>query len=274
MEIPKNGLGGEHCLSNPSSARNGILTIRSYSGLSGDMLCCGLGSIWLERQNFSPTSFESQSVLNEAAQKILPIFADRIKIVPRMVNGITGLQMNVDLPHCHEHRAPKDIIKIIEESNINNEAKDIAIHCVRCLARCEGKVHGIKETQVHFHEVGALDSILDICLASTFFIELGSPQIICSPLPLADGEISCAHGILPAPAPAVLAMLPGMRVKPFSLENVGELVTPTAIALLNSFSVEFGPWPEFYIEHTALVYGCKKFENVPNGVIFAYGLSF
>lgn len=272
MHIPKNIHIAQGCLSNSSARRDRILTIRSYSGLSGDMLCCGLGSIWLERQNFSPTSPEGLAVLEEMAKKILPIFAGHLKIVPRMVNGISGLQMDVNLPHCHEHRTPADIKEIIEKANISKDAKEVAIHCVHCLAICEGKVHGIDETQVHFHEVGALDSILDICLASIFFIELGSPKIVCSPLPMADGEISCAHGILPAPAPAVLAMLPGIRVKPFYLENAGELVTPTAIALLNSFSVEFDSWPEFYIQHTALIYGCKEFENVPNGAIFAYGL--
>ena len=90
-----------------------------------------------------------------------------------------------------------------------------------------------------------------------------------SPLPIADGEVVCAHGVIPVPAPAVLELLEGIPVRPFSGE--GETVTPTAIALLRSLGATFGPWPAMLVEKRALVYGSRVFANAPNGTIFACG---
>ena len=116
---------------------------------------------------------------------------------------------------------------------------------------------------------GALDSILDICMACVLFTRLSPARFVVSPLPIADGEVVCAHGVIPVPAPAVLELLEGIPVRPFSGE--GETVTPTAIALLRSLGATFGPWPAMLVERRALVYGARVFANAPNGTIFACG---
>jgi uncharacterized protein (DUF111 family) len=118
-------------------------------------------------------------------------------------------------------------------------------------------------------DIGAADSILDICLVCALFVKLSPARFVCSPLPVADGGVFCAHGLLPAPAPAVLEMLDGVPVCGFPA--CGETVTPTALALLKTLKAEFGPWPGMVIRRRALVYGGKVFEQAVNGAIWAFG---
>ncbi len=148
-------------------------------------------------------------------------------------------------------------------------AAGLAGEAFALLAAAEGRVHGLAPEKVCFHEVGALDSILDICLSCVLFDRLSPSRFVCSPLPLADGGVCCAHGWLPVPAPAVFDLLEGMPVCGFP--GRGETVTPTAIALLRALGASFGPWPEMLVERRALVYGSRVFENAPNGTLFAFG---
>ena len=117
----------------------------------------------------------------------------------------------------------------------------------------------------------SLDSILDICLASQLFHELNPGWFVVSPLPVCDGSIACAHGVIPCPAPAVTELLEGIPVRPFSGE--GETVTPTGLALLRAMGAEFGPWPAMRIVRMARVYGNTVFPGAPNGALFAFGAS-
>jgi uncharacterized protein (DUF111 family) len=114
-----------------------------------------------------------------------------------------------------------------------------------------------------------LDSIIDTCLCCRFFALLKPARFVCSPLPLADGGIHCAHGLLPSPAPAVLRMLEGIAVRGFP--GVGETVTPTALSLLKALRADFGPWPEMTVLKTAISYGTKVFPDAPNGALWALG---
>lgn len=176
---------------------------------------------------------------------------------------------DVSLPHQHEHRTLENILGIIAGSGMDDEPKRLASDTFTLLAKAEAAVHGMKPEAVRFHEVGALDSILDICMACVLFTRLSPARFVVSPLPIADGEVVCAHGVIPVPAPAVLELLEGIPVRPFSGE--GETVTPTAIALLRSLGATFGPWPAMLVERRALVYGSRVFANAPNGTIFACG---
>lgn len=251
-----------------------ILTIRSHSGVAGDMLFCGLAVLLATRENTAPDSREFAECLNSIARGILPALDNCLKIRPHAVAGIFGWQAEVSLPHAHEHRSLDDVRQIVEAAAIADTAKNYASQCFELLANCEAEAHGITPAKVHFHEVGALDSILDICLSAELYVRLGCPVLNCAPLPLADGEIGCAHGILPAPAPAVLRLLHGVPVRPFNGDaNAGELVTPTGIALLRSFQAAFSAWPNFQIQATAIVYGQKTFPHAANGLIFALGFA-
>lgn len=236
-----------------------ILTIRMHSGLSGDMFLAGLLSL----TGIQPEELEG------ILTGILPELAGCLSLERMEVHAIGGVHARVDLPHQHSHRTLADVQDIIAQSAMQERAKEFAVRAFTLLARAEATVHGKSPEQVHFHEVGALDSILDTCLTCELYVRLGVDTLVASPLPVADGQVVCAHGILPVPAPAVLEMLENIPVRPFSGE--GETVTPTAVSLLRAFAAEFGPWPCMVVQKKALAYGTRVFDNAPNGALFALG---
>lgn len=237
-----------------------ILCIRPQSGLSGDMLLCGLASL---------LELDREQINAHLKSLNLPQLENCLHIQNRFVNGIQGKNTEVTLAREHSHRTLLDILDIINKSSMQERAKELAANTFTLLAEAEANVHGKEAKDVTFHEVGALDSILDICLVCAFFTELNPAHFICGPLPLADGSIHCAHGIIPSPAPAVLSLLKDVAVCSFAA--YGETVTPTAIALLKTLQAQFGNWASMKIEKNVLVYGSKIFENAPNGSIFALG---
>lgn len=239
-----------------------MLTIRANSGLSGDMLLTGL----LKMTEVSEAEVET------LLAAIMPELSGSLRLVRKQVHHVGGWHAEVNLPHQHEHRTLADITALIKACGMTDAAKGLATETFTLLARAEAAVHEKKPEDVHFHEVGALDSILDICLACELFATLAPGRFVASPLPMADGFVACAHGVIPVPAPAVLELLEGIPVRPFA--GRGETVTPTAIALLRALGAEFGPWPAMRVEKRALVYGGKIFENAPNGAIFAFGPQF
>lgn len=252
----------------------GILAIRSHSGLSGDMFVAGLAALAMRKQNLQPGSPAGDRWLGGICADIMPHLANAVTIKKIARNGIGGWLANVELPASHEHRTLKDILVIVEKSAITSSAKKYASNCFELLAACEADVHGCAVDEIHFHEVGALDSILDICASCELFARIGQPAIICGPVPIADGTVRCAHGLVPAPSPATLKLLRGVPVFPFNGNLAsGELVTPTGIALLRALGAEFGPWPEFVPQQMEIVYGQRIFPDAANGVIFALGES-
>lgn len=238
-----------------------ILTIRSHSGLSGDMLLAGLMRM---------TEISSAEIA-EILKGLLPNLDVKLNLTTRQINQISGWHVEIKLPPQHEHRHLNDILKIIKASSLSSAAQDLATQAFTILAQAEACVHQKEVSEVHFHEVGALDSIIDTCLSCELFTRLDLRRFVLSPLPLADGSVHCAHGLLPVPAPAVLQLLPGLAVKSFA--GCGETVTPTAAALLNVLPVDFGPWPTMLVKKTALVFGDYVFQGVPNGATFALGVA-
>lgn len=250
----------EHAHGHHHHAHGGtVLTIRANSGLSGDMMLAGL----LKMTELGEAEVEA------LLAAIMPELSGVLRLVRKQVNHIGGWHAEVNLPHQHEHRTLADITALIAACGMADAAKRFATETFTLLARAEGAVHERRPEDVHFHEVGALDSILDICLTCELFAKLAPKRFVVSPLPMADGFVACAHGIIPVPAPAVLELLEGIPVRPFA--GRGETVTPTAIALLRALGAEFGPWPAMRIEKRALVYGGKIFEDAPNGAIFVCG---
>lgn len=266
-----------------NAAKGLVLTIRSHSGLSGDMLLAGLALMNVAADLEPGAPLPESGRLAEAANGLaaemlsplaasLPALEGSVRIKRKQVARIGGWQAEVDLPHEHAHRTLADIGGILQSAGLGEGARRLAQDCFLLLARCEAEVHGLSPEEVRFHEVGALDSILDIALACALFERLGPARLVAAPLPLADGSIHCAHGELTAPAPAVLALLRGVAVRPFAGDaNAGELVTPTALALLRAFGCDFGPWPAFCVSGTALVYGSRVFPGAANGAVFAVG---
>ena len=236
-----------------------VLTIRAHSGLSGDIFLAGL---------LCMTGITKEE-LEAHLSSIMPELSGSVQLVRKEVNHIGGWHAEVSLPHQHEHRTLADILAIIASGGMSDEAKALASRTFTLLAEAEGAVHGRTPAEVHFHEVGALDSILDICMTCELFHRLSPSRLVVSPLPMSDGFVHCAHGIIPVPAPAVLELMEGIPVRPFP--GHGETVTPTAMALLKALKAEFGPWPAMTVEKKAIIYGSRVFEDAPNGAIFACG---
>ncbi len=266
VAAPSRAGHGEHHHEHESGHGQGILTVRAVSGLSGDMMLAGL----MRMNDIDPQDQASRGLVDELLASLgLPALLGSLHLEQRSVNHIAGWGCRVELPREHEHRTLKDIESIIRSGSMVPKARDLALHTFSMLAEAEGRVHGRPASDVQFHEVGALDSILDICMACMLFVRLNPGRFVCSPLPMGEGGVKCAHGWIPTPAPAVLELLEDIPVCGFS--GHGETVTPTAIALLRALGAEFGPWPTMRIRHRALVYGERIFANAPNGSVWALG---
>jgi uncharacterized protein (DUF111 family) len=199
----------------------------------------------------------------------LPELSGCLSINAHHVNQISGWQSTIKLPHEHAHRSLKTIVDIIDQSRLTDGAKQLATHAFEILAQAEAKVHNIAVDKVAFHEVGALDSILDTCLAAALFDRLNVDVFYCSPLPLCDGIIRCDHGLITSPAPAVQEMLSGVPV--YGINSRGETVTPTALAFLLAAKTTFGNWQALTVERVVRAYGGRVLSGVPNGAVFALG---
>lgn len=240
-------------------ALGGFLVIRPASGLSGDMLVAGLARL---------ARVGNEELAALAAGMGLPDGCVRLE--RRAVNQVYGWSCRVSLPHEHDHRTLGDIRRIISAAEtMSPRARQLAEASFTLLAEAEGRIHGIPTDAVTFHEVGALDSILDMCLACILFDRLDPRELICGPLPLCDGTVRCSHGQFPAPAPVVLDLIQGVPVK--GIPSEGETVTPTAIALLKGLGATFGLWPSMIVSRTALVFGSRILPGVANGALFAVG---
>ena len=133
--------------------------------------------------------------------------------------------------HSHEHRGPKDILRIIEHSCMSEHAKEIAQKIIRILSEAEAKAHGVSLEQVHFHEVGAVDSIVDIAAAAVCADNLNLSKVYVTQLNEGRGMVRCQHGLLPIPVPAVANVVSAHQLPMHITQVEGELVTPTGAAI-------------------------------------------
>lgn len=164
--------------------------------------------------------------------------------------------------HHHQHRGLPDITKIIEAAPMENSIKKKSISVFETLAKAESKVHGVPVDQIHFHEVGAIDCILDIVGTIWCLQYLEIEKIGVSPLNVGSGFVRCAHGIMPVPAPATAELLAGLPY--YSTDVHGELVTPTGAALVKCLVDYVGPRPKSFI-HNITAYGAGTKElPIPN----------
>jgi uncharacterized protein (TIGR00299 family) protein len=179
-----------------------------------------------------------------------------------------------DEPHKHEHvhtRGLTEIRQIISAASIPERAKNTAIRIFEALGRAEAKIHNTSLDAVHFHEVGAVDALVDIVCAAVGAEALGVEQIICSPLNVGSGMVKCAHGTFPVPAPATVELLGDAPVYSSGLQ--AELVTPTGAAIVRTLTSRFSAFPEMRIEKSGYGAGSHDFTGLPNVVRLTVGES-
>jgi pyridinium-3,5-bisthiocarboxylic acid mononucleotide nickel chelatase len=177
-------------------------------------------------------------------------------------SGISSTHARVGVPHEHHHRHLSDILQIIYESRLSDAVKNRAAEIFSRLAKAEAQVHNEPIEKIHFHEVGALDAIIDVVGAAICFELLGIERFVSSPLHVGSGTVEMAHGRFPVPPPAVAQLLKGVPV--YSTDIKGELVTPTGAAIISTVCSEFGPMPALKIDQTGYGAGTREYQNFPN----------
>jgi uncharacterized protein (TIGR00299 family) protein len=171
---------------------------------------------------------------------------DRTDVVKNGISGSRAVVNVVQDHHRHHHRHLADITAIIESSALDPAIKEKSIRIFNRLAAAEAKVHQTTVDRIHFHEVGAMDAIIDVVGAVIGLNALQIDAIVCSPLHVGCGTVDCAHGTLPVPAPATAELVRGKPI--YSTGVQGELLTPTGAAILTTLAGEFGPLPAMTVD--------------------------
>jgi hypothetical protein len=228
-----------------------VAYIDCFSGISGDMF---LGAIL-------DAGFPFERLKGMVMELPLDGFDIRVKKEKR--HGIQGSRLMVVVDNsAQKERSFKQIIEIIDRSKLHENVKEKCKDVFFILARAEGKIHGCEPENIHFHEIGAVDSIVDI-VGSVYAIEdMGINKIYCSSIPLGGGFVSSRHGRLPVPAPATLEILKGIPV--YGTGIMSELVTPTGGALLRGLVHEFGSMPPMSIDSVGYGVGARELPERPN----------
>ena len=172
-----------------------------------------------------------------------------------------GLKADAPAPHSHG-RGLTEIRQIIGNAAISESAKKTAISIFEALGAAESKIHATAIEDIHFHEVGAVDAMVDIVCAAVGAEALGVDEIICSPLNVGGGTVKCAHGTFPVPAPATVELLKDAPV--YSSGVQAELVTPTGAAIVKILAGRFAAFPEMKVEKTGYGAGSRDFPGHPN----------
>jgi pyridinium-3,5-bisthiocarboxylic acid mononucleotide nickel chelatase len=220
------------------------------SGISGDMFLAAL----------IDAGVPGDQLFGEL--KKLPLGFYEFKRTRAVRSSLVGTRIDIRVPREQPHRHLSDIKTLIEQAGLPERAARNASKIFSSLAEVEAKLHNTTPDQIHFHEVGAVDAILDIVGVCVGIELLGVTDLICSPLNVGGGRVNAAHGTLPIPAPATTELLKGVPVYSTGVE--GELVTPTGAALVTGLASEFGPLPAMKIESIGYGAGAKDFPGHPN----------
>lgn len=226
-----------------------------FAGISGDMT---LGALVDAGANF-------ESLKLELAKLGVKEYDLMLNTVVR--NGISATDIGVKVHHDHDHhghhhgRSFTDIKQLIERSALSDNVKTKSIAIFKRLGEAEAKIHGKSIEEIHFHEVGAVDSIVDIVGACVCLDLLGIDRVYASPIPTFHGMVEIAHGTFPLPAPATAEILKDIPWRELGIE--GEIVTPTGAAILAELAEGFGPMPSMTLKSTGYGAGKKDF-GIPN----------
>ena len=239
-----------------------ILYFDCFSGISGDMTLSALLDLGVDKD----------LLISELRKLNLPGW--EIEFFEVAKHGIRAKRIDVVLvEHAHVHRSMTDIASLIDNSSISSRVKDLAKRIFMRLAVAEAKIHATTPDKVHFHEVGAVDSIIDIVGAAICLDALSPDRIYASVLHDGYGFVQCQHGTIPVPVPAVTEMLAIRGASFCQLDIEGEMMTPTGAAIVLEVSESFGILPEMQMIKTGYGAGKKEF-SIPNVLRVVWGESF
>ncbi len=221
-----------------------------FSGISGDMtlgalLDLGVPLDWLKKQLGA-----------------IPIDGYSLSVTGITHHGIQAQKFNVDLQQQVAHRNFADIKKLISDSRLSQRVKETSLSIFDLIADAEAQIHGVPKKSVHFHEVGATDSLVDIIGTALCLEYLNIKRIFSSNLPLGKGTITSQHGTLPVPAPATLAILTDVPV--YGCGIAAEMITPTGAAIIKTLANDFGDLPRMTVEKIGYGAGSRQLKERPN----------
>ena len=227
-----------------------VLFLDCISGISGDMLLAALADAGWQHEQI------------HALPGRLGLQGVTIHVEKRMRCGIKATGINVTASQDQPMRTMHAIESILQDASIPATVKEDSIDILGKLADVEADIHGCSRDEVHFHEIGAVDTIIDIVGVLTALDDLGIKKVFCSDIPLSRGFIQCSHGIMPLPAPAVTELLRGVPVR--FVEEQNEIVTPTGAAILCHVVEFFGYPPAMRLLKTGYGAGSRDLESIPN----------
>jgi pyridinium-3,5-bisthiocarboxylic acid mononucleotide nickel chelatase len=237
-----------------------LLLLEPVGGIAGDMFLAAALDLGVDRAAL------------EAALATLPLQGFRLEVTRRTDSAIQGTHVDVVVEGEQPHgRGLAEILGLIERSGLAPRARAAARALFERIGRAEAKVHGIPVGEVHFHEVGAVDSIVDLCGAAVVLDLLGWPRVVSAPPELGRGIVRTAHGPVPVPPPAVLELLAGRPVRPGGPQ--GEAVTPTGAAILAELC-EIGPAPALRPGRVGYGLGTRSWPDRPNLLRMTLGEAF
>ena len=221
-----------------------------FSGISGDMtlgalIDLGVPSGWLQ---------------DELTR--LPLKGFQLAVTSVARSGICANLVSVEAHDSKKSRDFKEIKSLLETCPLSETVKSNSLNIFEILARAEAGIHGCSPEEVHFHELGGIDAIVDIVGTALCLEKLGINKITASKLPLGSGFVDCQHGKLPIPAPATIEILKDVPV--YGTEASNELVTPTGAAIIASLADSFGPLPEMSVNKTGYGAGQRELQDRPN----------
>ncbi len=223
-----------------------------HGGVAGDMLVAGLADAGAPR-----------AVLDATLRGLpLPSGSFTWELRREQRGGISGARFDVRCAESHAHRHLAEVLKILRGANLTPRARAWAEGSFRALATAEGEAHGCDPEEVQFHEVGAVDAIVDVAAACALLDALDPALLWSTAIPVGSGTVHAAHGELPVPAPGTLRLLAGMPVCGSRL--LGERATPTGVALLRAWGTRFGERPAAVVECAGHGLGARDFADRPN----------
>ena len=220
-----------------------------FSGISGDMTLAAL----------IDAGVDAEAVRAAIASLGLPITVEVEKV---RKGGFAATHVRVEAPEEHTHRFLPDVEEILRRGSLTLGQQELALRIFRRLAEAEATVHGMPLEKVHFHEVGALDSIADIAGAAVALDLLGVERFTSASVATGSGMVKCAHGLMPIPAPGTAELLRGVPLRPSPVK--AELTTPTGAAILTTIVQEWIEQPAMTIEHIGHGAGRREFVEQPN----------
>ncbi len=227
-----------------------LLYLDVIGGVAGDMLLAALLDAGADRAAL------------DAVPELLGIGPVTVDVTRVERHGVGAFHVEVVEPPGPPPRTWGAMRRIIEDGALPAPARDVALDAFRRLAEAEAHVHGAPVDDVHFHELGGVDTLVDVCGAAVLVMSLAADRVACSPLPYPRGLVASSHGTLPVPSPATLELLRGAPLEGVDLRS--ELVTPTGAALVAALADEFGPPPPHVLERVGYGAGTADFPERPN----------